>query len=305
MPVGEADKGIGAEKGTVYYGLQAQTSLMDWWHDPLEKEPYKHMGNLNTLLLKPSIMYGVTQKLNLVASTNIGIRKMVWTAGQKSIHHRTESSLTDYKNAQGSILGDTDILLRYLLKNAGDGDGVRIFLGGGLTIPSRSVLTSDPFFLKDKDGMQDHRHFSLSSGAYKYIFEQQLFFKRDTNPVFYGGFLLYKKPIKESNHGFKPAPTLNLSLTATFKRFDNRDSSIGYGISFFKSGQGYWNGIAAPNSKSTSVIPGISYLVNSRFGGLSFNIQRPFFIDGSYSSNEGNIGQGSNIWMFAVSLRKV
>ena len=153
MPVGEADKGIGAEKGTVYYGLQAQTSLMDWWHDPLEKETYKHTGNLNTLLLKPSIMYGVTQKLNLVASTNIGIRKMVWTAGQKSIHHRTESSLTNYKNAQGSILGDTDILLRYLLKNAGDGDGVRIFLGGGLTIPSRSVLTSDPFFLKDKDNM--------------------------------------------------------------------------------------------------------------------------------------------------------
>ncbi len=305
MPVGEADKGIGAEKGSVYYGVQAQTSLMDWWHDPLEKEPYKHTGDLNTFLIRPSVMYGISDKFNIVASANIGIRKMIWTAGQHSIHHRTESSHTDYKNAQGSVLGDSDILLRYLLKNAGDGDGMRLFIGGGLTIPSNSVLTSDPFFLKDKDSMQDHRHFSLSSGAYKYIVEHQFFFKRETNPVFYGGFLLYKNAINDSRYGFKPAPTLNISLSATYKRFDSRDSSIGYGISFFKSGQGYWNGIAAPNSKSLSIIPGISYLINSPFGGLSFNIQKPFFIDGSYSSNEGDIGQGSNIWQFTVSLRKV
>ncbi|MBH50592.1 MAG: hypothetical protein VYB52_03375 [Candidatus Neomarinimicrobiota bacterium] len=305
MPVGEADKGIGASKGSIYYGLQMQSMFIDWWHDPLEKEPFKHSGNLNTFLLRPSMIYGMSPNLNLMASTTLGIRSMNWSSKEKSIHHRTESSHSDFDNAHGNILGDTDILLRYLVKNAGHGEGLRFFIGGGLVVPSKSVLTSDPFFLNNKEEVKEHRHFSLSSGAYKYILEQQVFIKRETNPVFYGGFILYKNPISESEYGYRPSPTLNVSLSMTFKRFDQRDSSVGYSVAFFKSGQAYWNGLPSPNSQSTSFIPGISYLINSRFGALSFNIQKPFFIDGSFSSNEGNIGQGSNIWQFTISLRKV
>ncbi len=305
MPVGEADKGIGAKKGTIYYGIQAQSSLVDWWHDPLKKEPYKHSGLLNTFIIRPSLIYGISSDLNLMISTNLGVRTMIWDQDQKSIHHRSESSHTDYDNAHGNVLGDTDIVFRYLARNAGHGEGLRLFLGGGLVVPSKSVLTSDPFFLDNKEEEKEHRHFSLSSGAYKYVLEQQVFFKRETNPVFFGGFILYKNPINESKYGFKPSPTLNVSASMTFKRFDQRDSSVGYGLGLFKSGQAYWNGLPAPNSKSTSIIPSLSYLINSRFGALSFNIQKPFFIDGSFSSNEGNIGQGSDIWQFTVSLRKI
>ena len=184
------------------------------------------------------------------------------------------------------------------------GEGLRVIYGGGFSIPSNSVLTSDPFFLNG-DEKTDHRHFSLSTGSYKYIIESQLFFKQSDNPVFYGGFLTYEHPIAENKYNYIPPPLLNISLSTTFKRFDERDSSIGYGIAIMQSGQGYWNEIKEPNSKSLSVAPTLSYLVNSRLGALSLNISKPLFLKGSFYSSEGNLGQGSNIWQFTVSLRKV
>ena len=125
------------------------------------------------------------------------------------------------------------------------------------------------------------------------------------NPVFYGGFLIYEHPIEQSQYGYRPPPLLNASISATFKRFDSRDTSIGYGLGVLQSGKGYWNGFEEPNSQSLSIIPSLSFLVNSRFGALSFNLQKPVFIKGAFITNEGNIKQGSNIWQFAISLRKV
>ena len=249
MPVGEADKGVGAIKGAVYYGVQMQASIIDWWHDPIDSnEPYKHSGKLNTLLLRPNIIYGLSNKLNLLLSTQIGIRSMVWDQKGKSIHHRSESTFEDFNNANPGWLGDSKIILRYLARNDGMGEGLRVIYGGGFSIPSNSVLTSDPFFLNG-DEKTDHRHFSLSTGSYKYIIESQLFFKQSDNPVFYGGFLTYEHPIAENKYNYIPPPLLNISLSSTFKRFDERDSSIGYGIAIMQSGQGYWNEIKDYHSK--------------------------------------------------------
>ena len=83
------------------------------------------------------------------------------------------------------------------------GEGSRIIMGGGLSIPSKSELTSDPFFLNGKE-KEDHRHFSMSSGAYKYIIESQIFLKQPVNPVFYGGFLRIEHPIEKSQYGYRP-----------------------------------------------------------------------------------------------------
>ena len=291
-------------KGTIYYGVQMQSMFIDWWHDPVEGEPFKHSGLLNTYLVRPSIIYGASDKINLMASTSIGVRSMVWNGGENSVHHRTESTLTDFKNAEPGMLGDTQLIVRYLAKNDGSGEGSRVILGGGVSVPSKSQLTSDPFFLNgEKKG--EHRHFSLSSGTYKYILESQMFFKQPVNPVFYGGFIMYERALKESEHGYLPPPLLNASLSATFKRFDAMDSSIGYGLGLLQSGKGYWNGKQEPNSESLSLIPSVSFLVNSRFGALSFNLQKPVFIKGVFITNEGDIKQGSNIWQFAISLRKV
>ena len=302
MPVGESDKGFGAEKGQLYYGIQSHYTSIDWWHDPVKGEPFKHSGSLNTFILRPSVVYGISNKYNLTLSSTLGIRSMNWNQSNVSIHHRTESSSSDFHNANGGILGDSKVMIRYLIKNQGVGTGFRIYSGGGITIPSNNQLTSDPYFLKN-DEVKEHRHFSLSNGTFNYNIETQIYYKRLTNPTFLGGFIILERPFSESKYGYLPPVNLNIALSMIYKRFDNIDSSMGYGLNILQTGQGYWNGIPAPNTKSTSISPSISFLFGSRFGAIALNLQKPIFIDGAFTSNEGDMDQGSNIWLFSISLR--
>ena len=302
MPVGESDKGFGAEKGQLYYGIQSHYTSIDWWHDPVKGEPFKHSGSLNTFILRPSIVYGISNKYNLTLSSTLGIRSMNWNQSNVSIHHRTESSSSDFHNANGGILGDSKVMIRYLIKNQGMGTGFRIYSGGGITIPSNNQLTSDPYFLNN-DEVKEHRHFSLSNGTYNYNIETQIYYKRLSNPTFLGGFIILERPFSESKYGYLPPVNLNIALSMIYKRFDNIDSSMGYGLNILQTGQGYWKGIPAPNTKSTSISPSISFLFGSRFGAIALNLQKPIFIDGAFTSNEGDMDQGSNIWRFSISLR--
>ena len=302
MPVGESDKGIGALKNQFYYGIQSHFTYIDWWHDPIGKETFDHSGSLNTFLIRPSILYGISDKWNLMVTSTLGLRMMNWNVSDASIHHRTETSLSEFDNANGSVLGDSKIILRYLVKNTGMQNGFRIYTGGGLTIPSNSVLISDPYFLNSNTPTK-HRHFSLSNGTYNYIFENQVYYKRNINPTFYGGFLVIEKPFTKSEYGYLPPTTTSLSLSAIYKRFDNIDSSIGYGISILQTSQGYWNGSPAPNTKSTTVSPSITYLFSTKFGAVALNLQKPIFISGTFASNEGDIKQGSSVWQLSISFR--
>ena len=302
MPVGESDKGIGALKKQFYYGIQSHFTYIDWWHDPIGKEIFDHSGSLNTFLIRPSILYGISDKWNLMVTSTLGLRMMNWNVSDASIHHRTETSLSEFDNANGSVLGDSKIILRYLVKNTGMQNGFRIYTGGGLTIPSNSVLTSDPYFLNSNTPTK-HRHFSLSNGTYNYIFENQVYYKRNINPTFYGGFLVIEKPFTKSEYGYLPPTTTSLSLSAIYKRFDNIDSSIGYGINILQTSQGYWNGIPAPNTKSTTVSPSITYLFSTKFGAVALNLQKPIFISGTFASNDSDIKQGSSVWQLSISFR--
>ena len=302
MPVGESDKGFGAEKGQLYYGIQSHYTSIDWWHDPVKGEPFKHSGSLNTFILRPSIVYGISNKYNLTLSSTLGIRSMNWNQSNVSIHHRTESSSSDFHNANGGILGDSKVMIRYLIINQGMGTGFRIYSGGGITIPSNNQLTSDPYFLNN-DAVKEHRHFSLSNGTYNYNIETQIYYKRLTNPTFLGGFIILERPFSESKYGYLPPVNLNIALSMIYKRFDNIDSSMGYGLNILHTTQGYWNNLEAPNTKSTSISPSISFLFGSKFGAIALNLQKPIFIDGAFTSNEGDMDQGSNIWRFSISLR--
>ncbi len=304
MPVGESDKGIGALKRQFYYGIQSYFTNIDWWHEPIGNEAFDHSGSLNTFLIQPSILYGISDKWNFLATLTLGVRMMDWNESNESIHHRTETSFSDFINANGSILGDTKFILRYLVKNTGLENGFRIYTGGGLTIPSNSVLTSDPYFLNGNE-TTEHRHFSLSNGTFNYIFESQVFYKRSVNPTFFGGFIIFEKPLGESEFGYLPPNNLNITLSAIYKRFDNIDSSIGYGINILKTSQGYWNGIPAPNTKSTTIGPNIAYLFSTKVGAVALNVQKPIFISGSFSSNEGDIKQRSDVWQLTISLRLI
>ena len=302
MPVGESDKGFSAQKGDIYFGVQTSYTTINWWHEALEAEQFEHSGLLNTYLLQPKGIFGISEKFNISYSTTLGLREMHWYVAEESIHHRDENTRSNFLNAIGSVLGDSRFILRYLLKDAGTEMGYRIYTGGGLVIPGSSVLTSDPFFLSG-ELLKEHRHFSLSSGAYKAIMETQMFLKRNVNPVFLGGFIVIEYPIAESKYGYLPPVATSVSLSASFMRYDELMSSIDLGLMLSHSSHGKWNGLLEPNSESLAISPSIGYLFNTKFGAVALNLQKPFMIFGAFVQNEGDIDQRSDVWQISLALR--
>ena len=302
MPVGESDKGFSAQKGEIYFGVQTSYTTINWWHEALEAEQFEHSGLLNTYLLQPKGIFGISEKFNISYSTTLGLREMHWYVAEESIHHRDENTRSNFLNAIGSVLGDSRFILRYLLKDAGTEMGYRIYTGGGLVIPGSSVLTSDPFFLSG-ELLKEHRHFSLSSGAYKAIMETQMFLKRNVNPVFFGGFIVIDYPITESKYGYLPPIATSVSLSASFMRYDELMSSIDIGLTMSHSSHGKWNGLPETNSESLVLSPSIGYLFNTKFGAVALNLQKPFMIFGAFVQNEGDIDQRSDVWQISLALR--
>ena len=302
MPVGESDKGFSAKKGDIYFGVQTSFTTINWWHEALGAEQFEHSGLLNTYLLQPKGIIGISDKLNIAYSTTLGLKEMHWHVAEESIHHRDENTRSNFLNAIGSVLGDSRFILRYLLKDAGAEMGPRIYAGGGIVIPGRSILKADPFFLSDELN-EKHRHFSLSSGAYKAIMETQMFLKRNVNPVFLGGFIVIEYPIAESKYGYLPPVATSVSLSTSFMRYDELMSSIDIGLMLSHSTQGKWNGLLEPNSESLAVSPSIGYLFNTKFGAVALNLQKPFMIFGAFVQNEGDIDQRSDVWQISLALR--
>ena len=133
---------------------------------------------------------------------------MDWFGTNQSIHHRDEYTNSDFSNANGGILGDSKIVLRYLHKNTGAGDGYRIIFGGGIVIPSKNTITINPF--KKTDGeYSPHRHFSISNGTYNYISDLQIFYKRSSNPVFFGGSFTFEKPFEQNEYSYLQPIVIN------------------------------------------------------------------------------------------------
>ena len=66
----------------------------------------------------------------------------------------------------------------------------------------------------------------------------------------------------------------------------------------------FWNGIEAPNSRSTVVTVGGGLLWSVARGGVSLNIQKPFFVDGAFSGIEGEVDQRVGAWQLSISYRK-
>ena len=302
MPVGESDKGFSAKKGDIYFGVQTSFTTINWWHEALGAEQFEHSGLLNTYLLQPKGIIGISDKLNIAYSTTLGLKEMHWHVAEESIHHRDENTRSNFLNAIGSVLGDSRFILRYLLKDTGAEMGPRIYAGGGIVIPGRSILKADPFFLSDELN-EKHRHFSLSSGAYKAIMETQMFLKRNVNPVFLGGFIVIEYPIAESKYGYLPPVATSVSLSTSFMRYDELMSSIDIGLMLSHSTQGKWNGLLEPNSESLAISPSIGYLFNTKFGALALNLQKPFMIFGAFVQNEGDIDQRSDVWQISLALR--
>ena len=281
-------------------GANFNYQFIDWAHDEVDNEGFDHAGTLSATVFTPNITIGITDWWNITFSQVMGRRYMTWGVDRITPHHRDEGSDSDFDNAVGGLLGDSRLMLRFLALNAGKGSGLRLFLGGGIGIPSKNTLTSSPFVF-DKE----HRHFSMSEGIYKAIFETQFFVKRTKNPVFAGGTFSIEQPLGESEYGYDGSRLVDFSLTAFSKKIKLINGSIGGNIMFRNTSEAYWNGIEAPNSKSTIIIPGVGALWSLGFATLSVNVQKPIFIDGAFSGGDGNSNEKTDTWQISIGMRRI
>ena len=281
-------------------GANFNYQFIDWAHDKVDNEEFDHAGTLSATVFTPNITIGITDWWNITFSQVMGKRYMTWGVDRITPHHRDEGSDSDFDNAVGGILGDSRIMLRFLALNAGKGPGLRLFLGGGIGIPSKNTLTSSPF-LPDVE----HRHFSMSEGIYKAIFETQFFVKRTQNPVFAGGTFSIEQPLGESKYGYDGSRLIDFSLTAFLKKIKIINGSIGGNIMFRNTSEASWNGVAVRNSKSTIVIPGIGALWSLGFATLSVNVQKPIFLAGAFSGGDGNSNEKIDTWQISIGMRRI
>ncbi len=306
MPVGNSDRGVGLWAGQVMFGLDNAAQYIDWWHDELpgSGENFEHEGTLTSLTFTPTLTIGLSNYWNMTLGQTMGNRYMTWAKDSTTIHHRDEGTDSDFANAIGGWMGDTKVMFRYLVFNDGQGPGKRLFLGGGLVMPSKNSLTSDPFFLQSDDKTK-HRHFSLSEGVYKGVLEIQLFKKKMTNPVFMGGTAMAEIPLMENEHGFKSSQLYDLSFIVFSKLIPKINASLGGNMIIRHTTPSFWNGLEAPNSRATVVTVGGGALWNLAIGGVSLNIQKPFFVGGAFSGIEGEVDQRVGAWQLSLSYRKL
>jgi len=307
------------------FTLNGNFQYIDWSHAPVEPEPYEHFGTLKTYIINPGITIGLTEYLNFEYNQILGVRSMHFGPEEESIHHDTETSLTDYENdkgfkqAIGGLLGDARFKIRYLYKNAGMKEGSRVFFGLGISVPSKNVLTESPFLVSAEDFPEDnedwtgeHRHFSLSDGSYKGLVELQLFKKKSTNPVFYGLVGNVEVPLSESKYEFMPGVSYscNISVLYSNKKYNSEKNfnliPIGFplGLSFVGLTEASWHGVQTPNSKSQILVPSIGAIWKLGEGNISMSLQKPIFISGVIGSDDDPLNNKANAFEIVFGYRR-
>jgi hypothetical protein len=299
------------------YGFQH----INWWHDPIAGELFKHKGTLSTHLINMRLTLGINDWWDISFEPSLVKRCMDWYVEEESVHHRTECSSVDYRNehgnlqAKGGYLGDFQIKTRYLFKNTGKGFGSRIFFESGLIVPSGNVLVADPYFLDhDPDiGEEDHRHFSVSDGVYKGVFGFEYSMKRLSYPVFWGIFSNIQYPLKENKYEFLASKNYSLTFIALSgpPNLKGKDQfklvSIGFGLSVRHSSYSKWHGINSPNSKSTAITPSLSFVIASKdYGtfGINLNMSDVDSFNAGDASPGNNFKQKASVVGFSLSYRK-
>ena len=302
MPGGDSDKGLGANKNEIYLSLENSHQYIDWWHEAIPGEDFEHEGSILTTVFRPGAIYGISNNINLYLTTTFGVRSMEWFGDNVSLHHRDEHSAEDFDNAIGGLLGDSKIIFRYLLKNAGAGDGFRIIIGSGLTIPSKNTLTINPF-AKTDGSVVPHRHFSMSDGTYNFNSDFQIFYKRSKNPVFFGGSLSIEKPINENKYSYLPPTSAKAVLNIIYKTFDKIDGAIDLSMGLQSLSLASWDNEPVANSDAIIMTPSFSYLFNLKKGAISIGIQKPYFLEGGFGWNDDNIKETTKAWQLIIAYR--
>ena len=286
--------------------LDYSYEYLDWWHDDIG-EGFAHSGLLKSNVLNPAFTIGLSDYINLTISQSIGIRKMDYKSS-KTPHHRTEGSESDFINATGGMRGDSRFLLRYLILNDGN-HGNRLFIGTGLTIPSKNKLTKSPFeYTSDNDGLKnfdEHRHFAMSEGVYQWIGELQFFRKLTPPIIFWGisGSMIY--PIKESPEGYLPPTRIDLSLTFLTQKINIINAALGIYMQYKYSGDAKWNGVVAPNSKAEVLTPGFGLIwATQNKLGIAMNILFPKLLTGNLAAIASKEDQKLTSIQLSIGIRK-
>ena len=307
------------------FTINGNYQYIDWSHGPVNPEPYEHFGTLETFIINPGITIGLTEYLNFEYNQVLGVRSMHFGPDEKSIHHDTETSLTDYENdndfkqAIGGLLGDARFKIRYLYKNVGMKEGSRVFFGLGMSVPSKNTLTESPFLVNVEDWPEDnedwtgqHRHFSISDGSYKGIVEFQIFKKRSSNPVFYGLVGNVEVPLSESRYEFMPgiSYSCNISVLYNNKKYNSEKNlsliPIGFplGISFIGLTKASWHGVPTPNSESQILVPSIGVIWQLGKNSISMSLQKPIFISGTIGSDDDPLNNKANVFEIVLGYRR-
>ncbi len=265
---------------------------IEWWHSELEASGGDHEGNLNSSLAEINATYGFSDNWNLSADVMTGNRSMDFYRAA-NIHHRDENKIG---------FGDTRITLRYLFENTTFGPGQRIFIGGGIVIPSSNTLTENPFKL-GKAG-ESHTHFNLSEGVVKGHAEFQ-YFRRTDGSIFPGGVLKVDVPLETNEYGFKPGIQFSGAMLVYIQT-----KSFWGGIPFFQLLGQYrnpaiWDGEEAPNSGG-SVLQlggGLTFTKNGYFATVS--TRSPVYFNTSVTSQEEiEVTSKTDVWGGSLSVRK-
>jgi hypothetical protein len=265
---------------------------IEWWHSELKAYGGDHEGNLNSSLADINATYGISDKWNLSVDVMAGNRSMDFYR-DANIHHRDENKIG---------IGDTRFTLRYLMENTTFGPGQRIFIGGGLVIPSNNSLTENPFKL-GKAG-EPHTHFNLSEGVFKGHGEFQ-YFRRTDGSIFPGGVLKVDVPLETNQYGFKPGVQFSGAALLYFQT-----KSFWGGIPFFQMLGQYrnpaiWDGEEAPNSGG-SVLQlggGLTFATNGYL--LTVSARTPVYFNASVTSQEEiEVTSKTDVWGLSLSIRK-
>ncbi len=337
MPVGNSDRGVGLGAGEIMFFSDFSYQYFDWWHEQIdgayipntnELEYFDHKGSFVNHSINLGVTIGLDDYWNITISQLISDRCMDWEGPVNSngesltVHHRTECSSTDFFDgnkqiAFGGYLGDSKINLKYLVYNQGKGPGIRLFIGGGLIIPSSYTITESPWTKTEielPDGTfvntySPHRHFYLSDGAYKMSTEFQFFQKRIKNPVFWGGVFSFNFPLNESDYGFKPSKSYELSLLALVNPMKKTEqgliklSSIGFNFTMAYSDASSWDGVRTPNSEAIIYIPGVSFSFSTKAGMFGINFQRGY--EDYLQNSPSDIKETNDIYAISLSFRKL
>ena len=145
----------------------------------------------------------------------------------------------------------------------------------------------------------------MSKGTYNTISEIQIYYKQSANPVFMGGNISYEKPIAENEYYYTPQTSLKSVFSVIYKRFDKLDGSLDLSFGIESLSKEYWNGVPSPNSSALILTPSVGYLFSTKKGAIGINIQRPIFLEGSFSAYAGDMDQGTSVWQIVLSFRSM